>query len=404
MASYLDTGSGDATECLGNWMSANVIAGIKGFRCQFGYYGYRALYPFEDIVRGVSLAGYPTHLVLGSNNGSLMQTHLEWTYEIIQKGSNSSLNVIAFSNALFHPKTIHIEREDGSVAALVGSANLTENGLGLNVEAAISLDSRDGDDSILLKKIASAIERWNSVSQPGVFHIEDEADISSLKQADLIDKAQPSSKQSGGGGSVGNGGAVSGQAAGVRSRLWTAQRRPPAAAGVGTGGTPSSVTPSSTPATPPTTNAPARSLTIARWCKELKSSDAQWVSANTNPTGKLRLSQAKHPIDQRRYFRYQLFGNEAWFQTIRGANSYDVADVEFDVTIRGKSLGKINLRIDHAPHREAAQNNVTTVLAWGPINKILTASSHVGDWVAIERDTSGNFSLAIQQSRPTWAP
>jgi hypothetical protein len=61
--------------------------------------------------------------------------------------------------------------------------------------------------------------------------------------------------------------------------------------------------------------------------------------------------------------------------------------------------------VDHAWHREADQNNVPTVLAWGTeINGILTSTSHIGDWVVIERDANGNYSLKIQQNRPAWAP
>jgi hypothetical protein len=137
----------------------------------------------------------------------------------------------------------------------------------------------------------------------------------------------------------------------------------------------------------------------------MKSSDAQWVKQGTNPTGKLRLAQAKYPIDQRRYFRYQLFGNEAWTSEMRDENNYDVAEIEFDVTIRDEQLGKLILTVDHAMHREAEQNNVPTVLAWGSkINLILTSKSHIDDWVLIERGKDGSFKLTIQEEKPNWAP
>ena len=137
----------------------------------------------------------------------------------------------------------------------------------------------------------------------------------------------------------------------------------------------------------------------------MKSSDAQWVREGTNPTGKLRLAQAGHPIDHRRFFRYQLFDNQTWSTVSRGQNNYDVANVQMDVTIRGTSHGNQTLTVDHAPHREAEQNNVPTVLAWGTtINKVLTSTSHIDDWVIIERDTAGKFKLTIQQQKPTWAP
>lgn len=409
MARYLDSGASDSPCALGNWIETNFTTEVVGFRCQFGYYGYRALYPFEELVRGLVEASRPVHLVLGSNKAALIQSHLEWTLELVQGSANSSLTVIAFGNAEFHPKTIHFERQDGSSAAVVGSANLTEAGLGLNVEAGISLDTREGDDPKILKEIAQAIDRWRSLATVGVFPIGELDDIQALKDAEIIDEPQPAAPRPGGG-TARNG--DSGPRVGKRQRLWTPNKRPPApgrpaAPPVMPGGQSQAGATASTSSSSPSNPGPpvTPSVSAMRWCKQMKSSDAQWVSQGTNPTGKLRLAQAGFPIDHRRYFRYQLFGSQMWSSTSRSGKTYDVAPVPFDVTVRGNHLGTINLVIDHAPHREADQNNVPTVLAWGTIlNRTLTGSSHVNDWVIIERDTSGNFKLTIQSGKPSWAP
>ena len=124
------------------------------------------------------------------------------------------------------------------------------------------------------------------------------------------------------------------------------------------------------------------------------------MESGTAPTGKLRLSQSRHAIDHRRYFRYQLFGAAHWDTTVRRGKTYDVANIEFDVKILGKHLGAMTLTVDHAPHREANQGNVPTVLAWGQLNRVMLRTSHVGDWVVIDRDSGGQFKLTIQSHQP----
>jgi hypothetical protein len=88
------------------------------------------------------------------------------------------------------------------------------------------------------------------------------------------------------------------------------------------------------------------------------------------------------------------------------ATDNDVTEVNFDVTIRGKNLGRIALKIDHAQHRgQGPRRNSPTVLAWEPqINAILKASSHIDDWVLLERNENGDFKLTIQREKPSWAP
>ena len=113
---------------------------------------------------------------------------------------------------------------------------------------------------------------------------------------------------------------------------------------------------------------------------------------------------AGFPIDHRRYFRYQIFGNQTWSSITRQGKTYDVATVPFEVTVLGNNLGVQSLVIDHAPHREADQNNVPTVLAWGTaLNRLLTSSSHIDHWVLIELDIAGVFKLTIQREKPSWA-
>ncbi len=73
----------------------------------------------------------------------------------------------------------------------------------------------------------------------------------------------------------------------------------------------------------------------------------------------------------------------------------DIAIVPMDVTVAGAHLGTIDLRIDHAPHREAGQGNVPTILHWGTnLGALLKATNYTGRTVELSRSPAG-FKLEI---------
>lgn len=57
--------------------------------------------------------------------------------------ASSHLTVVALRNALYHPKIFHVVGSDRSMAAMIGSANLTVAALGTNVEAWVEVESGD---------------------------------------------------------------------------------------------------------------------------------------------------------------------------------------------------------------------------------------------------------------------
>lgn len=142
--------------------------------------------------------------------------------------------------------------------------------------------------------------------------------------------------------------------------------------------------------------APAAS--VVAWSKELGHADAQQpISPHTNPIGNLRLTRSGHDIDHRTWFRQVLFGPAAWTNA-RDSHGNDIeeAAIAVLVTIGGVDLGTIDLRVSHAPHREAGQGNVPTVLHWGPqLNALLRATDYSGHIVRLERLDDGSYRLRI---------
>jgi hypothetical protein len=132
------------------------------------------------------------------------------------------------------------------------------------------------------------------------------------------------------------------------------------------------------------------------WTKKLKLSDAQQVSSNI--TGLLRLSGGKQKVNHVRWFRRTFFrAPVVWRRTVdSGKHRISLADVPFDVRIDGVDHGTFVLLVDHGPHREADQNNVTTLIHWGPeLGAMLREHNHTGQMLTLERLEGGSYRLTI---------
>ncbi|NAS13677.1 restriction endonuclease PLD domain-containing protein [Poritiphilus flavus] len=114
------------------------------------------------------------------------------------------------------------------------------------------------------------------------------------------------------------------------------------------------------------------------WRKSnLPGSDVQFAPPGTNPTGGLRLVQARYEvrgqrIDQTTYFRNQIFVGENW--NVANQNPFrEVAVVDFRIIIQGRNVGTFALNLRHKPSGEAGQNNYTTLISWGDASDSIQA-------------------------------
>jgi len=113
---------------------------------------------------------------------------------------------------------------------------------------------------------------------------------------------------------------------------------------------------------------------ILLWKKsDLPSSDAQQVSAGTNITGVLRLSQARFQrnssnIDHKVYFINEVFNRLDWHTEVRrNKQPLLVTKALFQLKINGIFIGEFNLKISHDTERISGQDNVPTTLHWGSL-------------------------------------
>lgn len=149
---------------------------------------------------------------------------------------------------------------------------------------------------------------------------------------------------------------------------------------------------STSPATAPqpfATPTPTRKLL---WKKQsLSRSDAQQTPAGTNPTGNLKLSQAKFKvkgsrINQRTYFRNIVFAGLNWTPV---SGTKEEATADFELIIRGVNYGVYKLVISHDPSRVAGQNNTPTWLHWGKAGSVIRNQNVSGCFLSLYSLPSG---------------
>jgi HKD family nuclease len=388
---YIDSTDNTKNQFLSNWLRSNLKQNIKAFGVQTGYFRFGSITPFVSNLNEISDKGNQLKFVLGANEGDLFYEDLLDLYNITSRNDVSSITVVRFGGGCkFHPKCYHIIREDDSETAVVGSSNLTGKGISHNIEASVILDSSKGDNIQAIRTIANSIDSWKTKDEnSGAYQITSEEIINNLKEQRIINIISPQIIRR----------AISARKTAPqhplarRPQLWPqprGRRR---------------VTAKEKYVTILEEDANKTDIKLRkvckRWCKYLRSSDAQQVAAGTNPTGKLRLSKARLPIDHKTWFRNTFFENCAWREEDRNGVIYDVAEVSFGVIFLGQYLGEKTLRIDYSTHRIANQNNVPTILAWGhDMMRVLRNEPCEGKWVVLERYTDGNFGLQITNDSP----
>ncbi|MDR0564317.1 MAG: phospholipase D family protein, partial [Azoarcus sp.] len=169
---YLDTGNrNNWQECLEYWLNETLKepTSITELRLQTGYFSLDGTKPLIPVLERFAKNDCVTKVLIGSNDGCTLKNDVAKLMRHMDiPRSNGYLGIVYFKNGIYHPKTYHVRRADGSETAFIGSANLTSAGLSLNVEAAIALDSREGDDTRQISKIAADIDAWFNDKRDGL--------------------------------------------------------------------------------------------------------------------------------------------------------------------------------------------------------------------------------------------
>ena len=270
---------------------------------------------------------------------------------------------------IFHPKFYLFEKV-GKIKLIIGSSNLTSNGLFANVEAGVLLETENQTDFNIMTDFKNYFSTLFDLTDPNLYPITD-ANIDHFVNKGIVPNESIFRVRHGKAPITNNVNAATANILNIPVRQ-------------------TSVIPVGFKAHRVRR---VRAILIAPiqvtqqviiqhgtlvWQKNnLPQSDAQQVPTGSSVTGVIRLSDAgfildSNPIDRNTYFRDEVFGTLNWTSRTRLIKpALEEALGQFDVNILGVSLGTHNLRISHDPARIANQNNVPTTLHWGKNSSVM---------------------------------
>lgn len=304
-----------------------------------------------------------------------------------------NVKVIAVDTAsrstLFHPK-LYLAVNPNTAMAVVGSANITFSGLHNNVEAStiLHLDPADFDDAKFFKESLLALDSLSQRFPDHVFQVKTKGAAEKLfEQGRLIDesivtKTPPRA-------AVKNGerddlapialprksvsksnGKESGKGEKTGSKKKAKKTRK--AAGNQMGGV-------------------QRTDFVLVWeSKPLSERDLNIPSGKTtHATGSMLWKKGlAEDIDQRHYFRDEIFNNVRWTADKRKSN-YEVAEADFVLVIKGLNYGMHRLILKHKTDTESKtykQRNGMTSIRWGEVSAFVKKRDLLGRTMSLYRN------------------
>lgn len=290
-------------------------------------------------------------------------------------------------NIIYHPKVYLLAKKD--VAKLViGSANLTFNGLNNNIEASavITLDMNDRDDR---ETLASVVRQFQELEKDHPEHVKriKKKDAQKLFEAGiLIDESEITAPTPAGQASKGKRDSDTVprmklhrktkvrklKKVGKLKAKKAVKKKPKTKAAriIGTA-----------------KHSPRYSLV---WeSKELTERDLNIPSGSgTHATGSMGLKKGKmEDIDQRHYFRDDVFSELIWRPDPSKANR-EIAEVQCEVVIKNISYGNHTFTLSHNTDTSSVtyqQKNFMTHLRWGEAKPLIAKRDLLGRTISIYR-------------------
>ncbi len=280
------------------------------------------------------------------------------------------------SFTIFHPK-IYLFEGDNRSELIIGSSNLTSQGLFTNVEASllISIDNNIESDKKIVKQLKDYYNGLFDFTDPNLKKLSEKI-ITDLVKAKIVpteaerkasnDKAEKTERT---------------ETENIISKIF----------------------PKRAIAKIPTEFRSAKNSTIKKTASDAnvvtvssKKDRLVWESGKlserdlnipkgsaTNPTGSMLFKKGKtKDIDQRHYFRDVVFSSLKWKRDTKPETSHlERAVAIFFIIIDGKAAGRYKLTLTHNPltnTRSYQQNNSMTSISWGEAKKVIAQDNLIG--------------------------
>ncbi len=300
-------------------------------------------------------------------------------------------------NVLFHPK-LYLVRGKKHAGLVIGSANLTLGGLNNNIEAGLRLnfDLSDDNDKAVVESIENQFESSRTdfpghiLKVPSVTLLEEM--LASGRLVDEMEIPPPRPTTVASSGSEDPIPRIKLKVIPIRKALAFAKK----AAKLGKGA------PKAKASTAATTAPAALGVEFQLlWkSKPLTRRDLTIpTAANTHPTGSINLDKGllDASVDQRHYFRDEVFDDLAWAPTKKP----DIEEVyaKFQLVMKNVSFGEFDLRISHntsTTSKTYLQKNAMTRLSWGPMRSLIARPDLIGRTIALYRDKAATSRFILE--------
>lgn len=363
----------ESTSALSTGNQLIKLFSVKGFHTFTGISAFASLSGVRGLSKHIKIA--KKHLsiitiVTGIDQKGTSKEALEELFAL-------DINAYVFyqpSITIFHPKIYLFEGKNKS-KLIIGSSNLTSQGLFTNIEASllVSIDNSVKADRKIVDQLKDYFKGIFDFSDPNLKKLSKKI-IADLVKAKVVpteaerkaaqDKAEKAALKE-----TGN----------IISKIFP--KRAIAKIPTEFKGMKKPAAKTDTATSAAVGNASAKGKLV--WTrKKLPSSSVQGGGSGTNPTGGLRLVQddfisGGHKIDQTSYFRNNLFEKYTWKQ-VRTSPYVETAKIPFEITINGDFKGQFDLEVRHKPSGEAGQHNYTTSISWGELGGTIQEENLTG--------------------------
>jgi HKD family nuclease len=314
-----------------------------------------------------------TDIYVGIRNGV---TSVQAIMELVKNDIKPYLVDTGTNSFIFHPK-IFLSYSDTEAKVIVGSANATSGGFLNNIEAStlLHLYRSNTEDEHLLNQIINSINTLASEFPNNVTQISSAKEVIKVfREGRLFDERSspnPSTSLK-----------STSKSPEFVPRMKLKTRRIKIESSV-----------------PKKTKKRAKTVVLQQhkthqWILlwesgSLKERDLNIPSgSNTNPTGSMYLKKGSmENIDQRHYFREEIFNNLKWVRdTAPRTSHYERAYAKFEIIIKGISYGIYKLKLSHNTRTDSKtyeQNNSVTQIHWGDAKHVIARNDLLGQLLRI---------------------
>jgi len=299
------------------------------------------------------------------------------------------------SITIFHPKIYLFEGADKS-ELIIGSSNLTSQGLFTNVEASllVSIDNSSEADRKIVDQLKNYFKGIFDFSDPNLKKLSKKI-IADLVKAKVVpteaerkaayDKAEKGERK---------------ETQNIISKIFPkraiakipsefrGQKKP---------------TTKTTAATAAVVGSVSKKGLLIWESGKLTERDLNIPKgSNTNPTGSMLFKKGKtEDIDQRHYFRDTVFSALKWKRDSKPETSHlERAEATFNIVIDGKPSGTYKLTLTHNPltnTRSYEQKNSMTSISWGEAKKVIAKDNLIGKSATLYKTKKkGEFTFEIK--------